>query len=567
MDLVLGCLYWWHPVVWWVRRRIGDEADLCCDAWVTALLPEGRRAYARALLETRRHLSVRAVPRAAPAIGLGAEAPRARRFARRLTMVMTAPTMNGRSGGPGISLRGAALAAVLAVGGCLVVPALACPPDEAQAPEPAKVHTKVRVRAPRARPAPTPRGESTYEQFMRQRERGSDRGPEGLEERLRHLEQQLDALRERLHHVPNEMTFTVPTPPTPPVPPVPPVPRVAHVPHAAHAPHAPRAIAIGPDGVVGTWQEMDLPPGVVPAPRSSIVVTGSGAGAWAAAGEADCAKVVIRPYRLDCDEKLADLNTLMSRQDVPVLVSPHDDHIEVHGNAGQQRAFELFALMIGSDEELEVRYELPEGKLDDLTTLMARDDVPILIEMHDDSIVVHGTAFEQSVFKAFVELVNPEGGGTIAIGRAVPDEHSIEALAHEYAERASEGVARYGEAIARYEAVRAAMSRHLREAEKLEAKAEALEERADEVEEAADELEDEADDLENEHRARKLYEKAREMYRRAEELYRESEELEARAEEMEMRAEELEEQSENIEELLEELAEARAEGRGSSGVR
>ncbi|MHC4949263.1 MAG: M56 family metallopeptidase, partial [Planctomycetota bacterium] len=33
MDLVLGCLYWWHPVVWWVRRRIGDEADLCCDAW------------------------------------------------------------------------------------------------------------------------------------------------------------------------------------------------------------------------------------------------------------------------------------------------------------------------------------------------------------------------------------------------------------------------------------------------------------------------------------------------------------------------------------------------------
>ncbi|MHC4082852.1 MAG: M56 family metallopeptidase, partial [Planctomycetota bacterium] len=49
-EMIIGWVYWWHPVVWWVRRRLREEADLSCDAWVTALLPNDRRAYAQALL-------------------------------------------------------------------------------------------------------------------------------------------------------------------------------------------------------------------------------------------------------------------------------------------------------------------------------------------------------------------------------------------------------------------------------------------------------------------------------------------------------------------------------------
>lgn len=118
-------LYWWHPIVWLVGRRLRDEADLCCDAWVTTLFPTHRRAYAQALLDTRRFISdSRQAP---PALGLGATTNRARHFARRLTMVMTQrPT-------PRRSLPGMFLAAGLCAAGVLSAPLLACPPeDEAQ---------------------------------------------------------------------------------------------------------------------------------------------------------------------------------------------------------------------------------------------------------------------------------------------------------------------------------------------------------------------------------------------------------------------------------------------------
>ncbi|MEZ6083248.1 MAG: M56 family metallopeptidase [Phycisphaerae bacterium] len=53
--VAVGCLYWWHPVVWWVRSRIAAEAEDCCDAWVTWFNPKNRRAYAEILLTARHH--------------------------------------------------------------------------------------------------------------------------------------------------------------------------------------------------------------------------------------------------------------------------------------------------------------------------------------------------------------------------------------------------------------------------------------------------------------------------------------------------------------------------------
>lgn len=94
---MVGLLYWWHPVfAVMAKRRLRDEADLSCDAWVTTLLPGSHRAYAEVLLATKVFLSE------AAGAGRGAHGPnvvaglsmvsgmsgRSKRMARRLTMVM-----------------------------------------------------------------------------------------------------------------------------------------------------------------------------------------------------------------------------------------------------------------------------------------------------------------------------------------------------------------------------------------------------------------------------------------------------------------------------------------------
>ena len=90
-----------------VMNRLHEEAEFCCDAWVTWLLPRGRRAYAEALLQTKQFISTNHRP--VPASGIGVTTTgRARRFARRITMVMTERVT------PRLSVSGSALAVVLA---------------------------------------------------------------------------------------------------------------------------------------------------------------------------------------------------------------------------------------------------------------------------------------------------------------------------------------------------------------------------------------------------------------------------------------------------------------------
>ncbi len=122
VEMLCGVLFWWNPVVWWACRQVRDEADACCDAWVVRLQPTGRRAYAQALLAST---SVKhTVAFAGPVVGLGALRPNTRRFARRLTMVMTEQLR------PGMSIRGGGAVIAVAAAACLVAPILACPPEE-----------------------------------------------------------------------------------------------------------------------------------------------------------------------------------------------------------------------------------------------------------------------------------------------------------------------------------------------------------------------------------------------------------------------------------------------------
>ncbi len=91
LELVANCLWWWFPVWWLVRRELRLSADLACDAWVVATAPDGRRAYAEALIEVSR---VSSCVEPLPALAVAGPGRRSRTawarrvFERRLVMIL-----------------------------------------------------------------------------------------------------------------------------------------------------------------------------------------------------------------------------------------------------------------------------------------------------------------------------------------------------------------------------------------------------------------------------------------------------------------------------------------------
>jgi beta-lactamase regulating signal transducer with metallopeptidase domain len=83
LQLVAGCLWWWHPLYRYVSRQVRANAELACDAWVVAIMPSARRAYADALLEVSHLLSRNIEP--APVLGMAASRSE---LERRLVMIM-----------------------------------------------------------------------------------------------------------------------------------------------------------------------------------------------------------------------------------------------------------------------------------------------------------------------------------------------------------------------------------------------------------------------------------------------------------------------------------------------
>lgn len=57
LELAATVGFWWHPVVWWSRRRLRELEEECCDAIVLEAAPSQARTYALALLETLDFLS------------------------------------------------------------------------------------------------------------------------------------------------------------------------------------------------------------------------------------------------------------------------------------------------------------------------------------------------------------------------------------------------------------------------------------------------------------------------------------------------------------------------------
>jgi beta-lactamase regulating signal transducer with metallopeptidase domain len=49
-ELGVCSLYWWNPLVWFVRRQIHCAEEQCCDAWVRWAFPASAKRYAEVLL-------------------------------------------------------------------------------------------------------------------------------------------------------------------------------------------------------------------------------------------------------------------------------------------------------------------------------------------------------------------------------------------------------------------------------------------------------------------------------------------------------------------------------------
>ncbi|MEZ6209891.1 MAG: M56 family metallopeptidase [Phycisphaerales bacterium] len=295
-QLVVSCVYWWHPVSWWAGRRVREEADMACDAWVVSTMPRTRRVYAESLLRVRTFLTSSPPLTQAPALGMASSG--VARFSRRITMVMTT------NKSPRLSVFGSAAALAAASIGALIAPALACPPECEDAEAPAAVYFEY------ADPeTPAPPGLSTFERFMGG---GQDERAGALMEQFREMEARMRALEAMIQE------------------------------------YAARGDARAPSG--------------------------RGLGGAAVVGG-----VPMRGF---------------------AETAPSDDAgITIFGSPA----------VIADGQEFERDYHMPGGKLEQVTELMSRGDVPTLIRPGDGYITVIGTAQEHAVFAAFVKMICPEG--------------------------------------------------------------------------------------------------------------------------------------------------------------
>lgn len=369
-ELAVGVLYWWHPVLWAVRRRIREEADLCCDAWVTALFPGLRRSYAEALVRTRCYLSESGA--VAPVAGLGMASARSRRFSRRLTMVMTGQT-RPRTSARGVALALAVGAATLVVAPSLAHTTLAKKPDSIAPEAAATIATTPAVGV--AAPATPPPAASTGGRIP-----SAPTPQDAQEARLRELEARLAAIDAALRRLSDRLETTDAAP------------RNWYVPAApATQPPAPPAI-------------MTAPPfrGVAAAPASAT------APAWVSAPVAPA--VPATPAR-----------PAVVAAPAPTAPTPPSADAAVEARMRAMQALERAEAARNHEETGAVtwqRYALPAAKLDALWSLMRREDVPIRVRLDQGGIVVEGTAAQHRAFAQFVAMIHPSESAVA--GRVAP---------------------------------------------------------------------------------------------------------------------------------------------------
>lgn len=343
---LIGALYWWHPVVWWVRRRLSDESERCCDAWVTWLMPDSRRAYAEALLSAKQFVGERRA--AMPSGGMALTRAGAKRFARRITNVMT------ESKRPGLSAASVFIVAGLALTAWISRPAWACPKEE---------KANCGSTAPLADVIVVPAGEDTFEAHMRAKAAAAP------------------------------YAVTLPAPPGAPAP------MIAVAPPSA----GPAPFTIAPSTPLPSRLAYAAP-SVMPLQRHLPAL------AFAGTDDRDDDELEARMKRLE--HQMQRLMEMMERQ-AHGNPTPEPPRQRQAREPREPRAPRAPRPPRDSDsEELSQRpYQLPDGKLEALIVLMSRSDVPVLItpDPGNGQIIVHGTPRQHRIFAAFVDLIHPDG--------------------------------------------------------------------------------------------------------------------------------------------------------------
>lgn len=330
IEAAVGALYWWHPLVWWVRRHLREEAELSCDAWVTWLMPRARRTYAEALLHARQVVDSQREP--VSAVALAFTSRRSKTFARRITMVMT------ESVRPKLSVAGLALVLVLAVAGWLAMPALAA--------------------APQCDKDPAAKGEAKC----------APKCKASCQEKC-------------------EKVIVLPSVPgVPGVSPVTPVPGDVLAMGLGAGPHDRRIVFLASD------DEEDLEARLE---RLERLVATLAKKMGAPCEEKPCAKPCETERKVERERVYRRVRPMRAPRPAPPLPPAPPK---------PPAALKL--------EEQSVReYRLSsEGKLKALTELMARDDVPVLISPMEEGIRMHGSGAQHAIFKAFVDMIDPKEG-------------------------------------------------------------------------------------------------------------------------------------------------------------
>ncbi|MDX2198543.1 MAG: M56 family metallopeptidase [Phycisphaerae bacterium] len=455
-ELAATALFWWHPILWWVRHRIAEEADLSCDAWVTWLAPRKRRAYAEALLRAQ---SACESSTEHPSLAVGLLTKRSRKLARRLTMVMT------QSNRPQASLLAGVWASMLLLAGWVTLPAWACPPeaknahshaaspahmaghghatpavapngcvnvagakvsgalapvtasasattneddeDDADAPTAQTyvrymkdgVPTPVAVNLRMARPGEAPvaiiaRADSDAAQAAAEAHSAAAEAQAEAEDQTRENEAQMRELEAELRALEAQLRDLerAMRDRSPGAGNPPPPPGVMRRSPMPPVPPMPAMPPAAASPRMAPMAPMAPIAPAAPAPRMRRAQRSSG-------GESH------REYCLPSG-KCETLMELLVREDVPVRVSRNGDCISVNASEQQHAAIGAFVEMIRGSWENK-SYKLPAEKMEAFYALMSRNDVPIKVSGGGDTISAEATQAQHEILAAFLEAIHP----------------------------------------------------------------------------------------------------------------------------------------------------------------
>lgn len=104
LEGIATSVFWWHPIVWFIRRQIEVVEEECVDARVVAEFPDRPRQYAEALLDTLDFLCERRVILPPMASGLGSAPLLRRRLKQIMSDEPTAEKTIGRKGAAALAI-------------------------------------------------------------------------------------------------------------------------------------------------------------------------------------------------------------------------------------------------------------------------------------------------------------------------------------------------------------------------------------------------------------------------------------------------------------------------------